>query len=249
MNTMSWIDWKNLKRSCERSKSMSIKNNGILMEFLSQNILPKIFNIDSLILYQEPDFESPENGNDLLFFDSNGNVFVFEIKSKISKNFDHFELKKKIKNAYISLFCSKEIKNQKKISIARKVASGLAVIDTTRHKIFDLLEKIDDVEGEIINLCSSNEIFLNICVIGNGFNCTDEEIQEDLVDALSTSVYCKKTCKYNDLDKNVCTIGLLSKSIILNIISIEFDTELNIVDLNDCIIKLIDDKELDIDVI
>ena len=81
MNTMSWIDWKNLKRSCERSKSMSIKNNGILMEFLSQNILPKIFNIDSLILYQEPDFESPENGNDLLFFDSNGNGFVFEIKS------------------------------------------------------------------------------------------------------------------------------------------------------------------------
>lgn len=249
MEKMSWIDWKNLKGSCEHAKSMSIKNNGILMEFLSQNILPKIFNINSLILYQEPNFESPENGNDLLFYDENGNVFVFEVKSKLSKEVGHLELKEKIKNAYTSLFCSKELKNKKKISIARKVTTGLNILDSTRQKLFNLLERIDNVQGEIIELCSESEIFLNICIIGNGFECTDEEVQNDIIDALNSSIYCKAKCKYNDLEKNACTIDILSKSIILNIISIEFNTELNIIDLNNCIIKIIDEKGLDVDVI
>lgn len=243
---MSWIDWKQLKESCKSSASMTIENNGILMEFLCQYILPSIFNIKSLILYQEPSYESPENGNDLLFFDTNGNIFIYEVKSKISDDFSHIELKSKIKNAYTSLFCSKEIKNHKKISIARNVTTNLEISDQIKDKIFSLLEKVEDVEGNIINLCGDKEIFLNICIISNGFQYTELELKNDLIDSITSSVYCKSNCEYIDKENRICKINRLSKTIVLNIISIEFNTELNINDLNSNIIKIIDDKGLDI---
>lgn len=243
---MSWIDWKQLKESCKSSSNMIIENNGILMEFLCQYILPNIFNIKSLILYQEPSFESPENGNDLLFFDTDGNIFIYEVKSKISDDFSHTTLKAKIKNAYTSLFCSKEMKNHKKISIARKVTNNLEISDEVKDKIFSLLEKVEDVEGNIIDLCEDKEIFLNICIISNGFQYTELELKNDLIDSITSSVYCKSNCEYLDKDNGVCKINRLSKTIVLNIISIEFNTELNINDLNDNIIQIIDDKGLDI---
>lgn len=243
---MGWFDWKQLKESCKSSSNMTIENNGILMEFLCQYILPNIFNIKSLILYQEPSFESPENGNDLLFFDSDGNIFIYEVKSKISDDFGHITLKAKIKNAYTSLFCSKEMKNHKKISIARKVTSDLEILDEVKDKIFSLLEKVEDVEGNIIDLCEDEEIFLNICIISNGFQYTELELKKDLIDSIRTSVYCKSNCEYLDKDNRVCRINHLSKTVVLNIINIEFNTELNINNLNDNIIQIIDDKGLDI---
>lgn len=243
---MNWIDWKQLKKSCKSCSAKSIENNGILMEFLCQYILPNIFDIKSLILYQEPSYESPENGNDILFFDCKGNVFIYEVKSKISNEFSHTELKEKIKHAYTSLFCSKELKNHKKISIARNVTSNLELDDVTKDKIFALLEKIEDAEENISDLCIEDDIFMNICVISNGFQYTNEEILNDLNNAINTSVYCKNTCEYNDKENKICKINRLGKTFILNIISIEFSTELNINKLNENIIKIIDDKGLDV---
>ncbi len=243
---MSWIDWRHLKKSCESSSGMTIENNGILMEFLCQYILPNIFNIKSLILYQEPSFESPENGNDLLFFDEYGNIFIYEVKSKISNYFGHIVLKEKIKNAYTSLFCSKEIKNNKKISIARNVTDNLEIDNNMKDKLFRLLEAIEDVKGNIVDLCSNEDIFLNICIVSNGFEYTEEELKNDLVHAVQSSVYCKKNCKYIDKINGICKINRLGKSVILNIISVEFNTELNINSLNSNIIKIIDDKGLDV---
>ena len=245
-NNMTWSDWKNLKESCKSCSARTIENNGILMEFLCQYILPKIFNIESLILYQEPDYESPESGNDLLFFDSNGNVFIYEVKSKISNEFSHTQLKEKIKHAYTSLFCSKELKNHKKISIARRVTGNLDINDVTKDKIYKLLEKIEDVGGNISDLCDEDDIYMNICIVSNGFQYTEEEILGDLVSCINTSVYCKISCEYIDKENKICKINRLSKTIILNIISVEFSSELDINKLNSNIIRIIDDRGLDL---
>lgn len=245
-NNMTWSDWKNLKESCKSCSARTIENNGILMEFLCQYILPKIFNIESLILYQEPDYESPESGNDLLFFDSNGNVFIYEVKSKISNEFSHTQLKEKIKHAYTSLFCSKELKNHKKISIARRVTGNLDINDVTKDKIYKLLEKIEDVGGNISDLCDEDDIYMNICIVSNGFQYTEEEILGDLVSCINTSVYCKNSCEYIDKENKICKINRLSKTIILNIISVEFSSELDINKLNSNIIRIIDDRGLDL---
>lgn len=244
--SMSCHDWKYLKESCRNSQRMTFENNGILMEFLCQYILSDIFAINSLILFQEPDYETPESGNDLLFFDSKGNVFIFEIKSKLSDTFSHSELKKTIKKGYTSLFCSSEIKNHKKICIARNITDKLEIPESKKETIFSSLEKIEEVEGNIIGLCNDDNIFLNICVIGNGFNYTDEELGIDLIDALLSNVYCKTNCKYNDTINNKCTINRLQKSFVLNIISVEFPEELNIVSLNNEIINRIDERKLDV---
>jgi len=243
---MTWTDWKYLKESCKSSSRMTFENNGILMEFLCQYILPNIFDINSLLLYQEPSFEDPEGGNDLLFFDSKGNVFIFEVKSKISNNYSHTELKKVIKKGYTSLFCSSEIKNHKKICIARKITEDLYLSKSKKDIIFDSLETIEEVEGNIISLCNNDKIFLNICIIGNGFNYTDEELREDLKDALFSNNYCKRNCKYNDTTNHNCTINRLQKSFILNIISIEFPEELSVTELNNKIIQRIEIGKLDV---
>lgn len=240
---MNWIDWKQLKESCKSASSMTIENNGILMEFLSQNYLSYFFNIKSLIYYERVSYESPENGNDLLFFDDNGNVYIFEVKSKISSNFSHTYLKEKIKNAYTSLFCSKEMKNHEKLAIARDSIDGIKLDDSFKDKVFDILERIEDVKGEFIDLCNEENIILNICIIGNGFNYTEEQIKDDLIDLIFKSVYCKSNCPYKYKQK--CIIEKLKKSIILNIVSIEFNSDLNISLLNDNIVKIIDEKGLD----
>lgn len=61
---------------------------------------------------------------------------------------------------------------------------------------------------------------------------------------IKTSTYCKRGCK--NLVDGKCNINRLDKSIIFNIISIEFSTELDINLLNNNIVKLIEDKGLDI---
>ena len=243
-DSMSWFEWKQLKESCKSATTMTIENNGILMEYLSQNFLTDFLNIYSLIYYEEPSFESPENGNDLIFFNTAGNIFIFEVKSKISSNCTHIYLKKKIKDAYTSLFCSEELKNHKKISLARKLITGIDVQEDIRDKIFDLLQEVEKVNSNIIDLCNNKDIFLNICIVGNGFNYTEEELKEDLIDVIKTSTYCKRGCK--NLVDGKCNINRLDKSIIFNIISIEFSTELDINLLNNNIVKLIEDKGLDI---
>ena len=108
------------------------------------------------------------------------------------------------------------------------------------------IKLVEDVEGNIIDLCKDKEIFLNICIISNGFQYTELELKNDLIDSITSSVYCKSNCEYHDKNNGVCKINRLSKTIVLNIISIEFNTELNINDLNDNIIQIIDDKGLDI---
>lgn len=245
-DSMSWIDWKHLKESCKSCSYRAIENNGILMEFLCQYILPNIFEIESLILYKEPSFEDPESGNDLLFFDTNGNVYIYEVKSKISSDFSHIQLKQKIKYAYTSLFCSKELKNHKKIATARNVTDTLDLNNNIKDKIYGLLEKIEDAGGNISDLCNKDDIYMNICIISNGFQYTENEILDDLIDCINTSVYCKGSCEHIDRVNGICKINRLSKTIILNIISIEFNSELNINKLNNNIIKIIDDKGLDL---
>lgn len=245
-DSMSWIDWKHLKESCKSCSYRAIENNGILMEFLCQYILPNIFEIESLILYKDPSFEDPESGNDLLFFDTNGNVYIYEVKSKISSDFSHIQLKQKIKYAYTSLFCSKELKNHKKIATARNVTDTLDLNNNIKDKIYGLLEKIEDAGGNISDLCNKDDIYMNICIISNGFQYTENEILDDLIDCINTSVYCKGSCEHIDRVNGICKINRLIKTIILNIISIEFNSELNINKLNNNIIKIIDDKGLDL---
>jgi len=245
-DSMSWIDWKHLKESCKSCSYRAIENNGILMEFLCQYILPNIFEIESLILYKDPSFEDSESGNDLLFFDTNGNVYIYEVKSKISSDFSHIQLKQKIKYAYTSLFCSKELKNHKKIATARNVTDTLDLNNNIKDKIYGLLEKIEDAGGNISDLCNKDDIYMNICIISNGFQYTENEILDDLIDCINTSVYCKGSCEHIDRVNGICKINRLSKTIILNIISIEFNSELDINKLNNNIIKIIDDKGLDL---
>ena len=87
---------------------------------------------------------------------------------------------------------------------------------------------------------------MNICIISNGFQYTELELKNDLIDSITSSVYCKSNCEYIDKENGICKINRLSKTVVLNIISIEFNTELNINDLNSNIIEIIDDKGLDI---
>lgn len=243
---MTWSDWKNLKESCKDCDNMTLENNGILMEFLCQYILPNIFDINILILYKDVSFESPEPGNDLLFFDMKGNVYIYEVKSKICDDFNHIQLKRKLKSAYTSLFCSKELKNHKKISIARETTTNLSLSNEIKEKLFLSLEKIEDVRNNIITLCEEKDIKLNLCIIGNGFDFTIEQLKDDLIEIINTSIYCKGNCEYNDKKNKKCTVNRLKKSIILNIISIEFDTKLDISTLNNNIVTIIEEKGLDV---
>ncbi|MCI9280212.1 MAG: hypothetical protein HFJ02_05400 [Bacilli bacterium] len=245
-NLMTWTDWRQLKISCLQANTKTFSNNGILMEFLSHYILPNVFNLHSLLCFEIPSYEAPESGNDLIFFDSNCDLFIFEVKSKVSNDFSKNELKNKIKNAFTSLFCSKEIKNAKKIKIARdSVEEGLDLTEEEKEKIFYQLDKIELSEGNIIDLVDDEYIKFNICVIGNGFDVDDESLIYELPSLINTTVYCKSDCCYKDKDNHICMINQLEKMMVLNIVNIEFNRELDLVSLNDKIVNLINLEGLD----
>ena len=245
-NIMTWTDWRQLKISCLQANTKTFSNNGILMEFLSHYILPNVFNLHSLLCFEIPSYENPESGNDLIFFDSNCELFIFEVKSKVSNDFSKKELKNKIKNAFTSLFCSKEIKNAKKIKIARdSVEEGLDLTEEEKEKIFYQLDKIESSEGNIIDLVDDEYIKFNICIIGNGFDVDDESLIYELPSLINTTVYCKNDCCYKDKDNHIFMINQLEKMMVLNIINIEFNRELDLVSLNSKIADLINLEGLD----
>lgn len=243
---MTWTDWRQLKMSCLEAGNKTFSNNGILMEFLSHYILPNVFNLHSLLSFEIPSYETPESGNDLIFFDSNCELFIFEIKSKVSNDFSKNELKIKIKNAFTSLFCSKEIKNAKKIKIARdSVEEGLDLTEEEKEKIFYQLDKLESSEGKIIDLVDDEYIKFNICIIGNGFDVDDVTLINELPNLINTTIYCKSDCCYRDKDNHICMINQLDKMVVLNIVNIEFNRELDLVLLNSKIVDLINSEGLD----
>ena len=52
---------------------------------------------------------------------------------------------------------------------------------------------------------------------------SSEELQKDLIESINTAVYCDSKCANKDCVKNICKLNILNKSIILNIVSVEFD--------------------------
>lgn len=156
------------------------------------------------------------------------------------------ELKNKIKNAFTSLFCSKEIKNAKKIKIARdSVEEGLDLTEEEKEKIFYQLDKLESSEGKIIDLVDDEYIKFNICIIGNGFDVDDITLINELPNLINTTVYCKSDCCYRDKDNHICMINQLDKMVVLNIVNIEFNRELDLVSLNGKIVDLINSEGLD----
>lgn len=244
---LNWIDWKNLKTSCNNAQDMAFKNNGILMEFLGQIIITQMFNIRSLIKYHTPNFETPEQGTDIIFYNDNLDIFIYEVKSKVSRNNNIEEFCKKIKNALTSLYCAKELRNQKKLALAREeIQESIILNKENKDKLFNIIQEIDDNNNDFEKLSEKENITLNICVIGNGFDITQDELNNNLYKYIYSTLACKENCANADRIKNKCLIDRLSNIKIINVISLEFAKELELSELNKQIVKRIEEEGLDI---
>lgn len=243
---LTWIEWRQLKKSCESALTATLKNNGILMEFIGQILIAEIFNIESLIKYNNPNYETPEQGIDIIFYNENLEIFIFEVKSKVSDNNNISEFCGKIKNALTSLYCAKELRNQKKLAIARETINDSVALNKEKKDIlFNLLEQIEDNDEDFEELSKKDNITLNICLIGNGFNITQEEINNNLGKFINSTRECKSNCKNADKDHDKCLINKLGNIKIINMISLEFAKELELEELNKQIIKKIEEEGLD----
>ena len=94
-------------------------------------------------------------------------------------------------------------------------------------------------------LSKKDNITLNICLIGNGFNITQNELNQNLYRYINTTLECKNNCTNVDREKNKCLIDRLNNIKIINIISLEFAKELELTELNKQIVKKIEEEGLD----
>lgn len=242
---LTWIEWRQLKKSCESALTAVLKNNGILMEFIGQILIGEIFNIESLIKYHNPNYETPEQGMDIIFYNENLEIFIFEVKSKVSNSNNISEFCGKIKNALTSLYCAKELRNEKKLAIAREtINDSIALNKEKKDTLFNLLEEIEDNDEDFEELSEKDNITLNICLIGNGFNITQEEINNNLEQFIYSTRECKSNCKNADKVSDKCLINKLGNIKIINMISLEFAKELELEELNKQIIKKIEEEGL-----
>lgn len=243
---LTWIDWKQLKNSCNNASNAAFKNNGILMEFIGQIIITEMFNIESLIKYHNPNFETPEQGTDIIFYDDNLEVFIYEVKSKVSRNSDINEFCKKIKNALTSLYCARELRNQKKLAIARETIQDSIILNKEKKDaLFNIIEQIDENNNNFEELGKKDNITLNICLIGNGFNINQKDLNENLSQYINSTFACKDGCNNADKIQNKCLVNRLANIKIINMISLEFAKELDLNELNKQIVKKIEEEGLD----
>ena len=232
---LSKEDWQAIYYGIKSEKGIDyFKNNGILFEHFSNKILSEHFSLQNLINFGNIDFEDPDKGSDIIFFDQDFKLQFYEVKSKCTANQkgnqkDFAEL---VKNAIISIFCSR-LKNVAKLMGAKTAIKGKDELFGSYKLLCDMLNN----SSNMINYVDNGDIDFNICIIGEKIDIDDDLLKQEIIEVFNTNKYCPGNCKYNN---EVCIKGILDKIIILNIVNIQFLGELSLNVIYEKIIKKIE---------
>lgn len=210
-------DWEKIYYGMKTEKGKKhFKNNGILFEYFSNNIISKKFKLKNLVNFKDIDIEDPKKGIDIIFLDDEFKLQFYEVKSRNTKEMEGNtnNLVELIKNAITSLFCT-EMKN-----VVKLVEAKSALKDNKRClESFNILKDILYNKTNNIKYIGNNNINFNICVIGERFIIDEEKLKEGIIEVFNTTKYCPPKCKKDNL---FCNKKILDEIRILNIVNVQF---------------------------
>lgn len=150
-----------LKQKIEyMKKSPTLKNDGVMMPFLSFESIKKMYNIELLYLFSDSDLEKPKFGLDSVFVGENL-LFLVEYKSR-SNIIKEQEFAKALEEAVISIF-GKDSYDLSTLKFCRKNLKTILINEPER--ILELLEYYQLNRSNPDKLIEKEGLSFNICII------------------------------------------------------------------------------------
>ena len=192
-----------LKQKIEYMKKTStLKNDGVIMPFLSFESIKKLYDVELLYLFSDSDLEKSKFGLDSVFVGENL-IFLVEYKSR-SKSCDEKSVETALEEAAISIFG----KNSYDLSTLKYCRKNLDTI-TIKHpeNIIELLNYYKRNRNNADNLTAKEGLSFNVCIITpiNEFdiNVLEKHILEKYLNCNSCSKCKKYKCaRYNNIKIN-----------------------------------------------
>lgn len=148
-------------------RQTKIKNDGVMMPFLSFELIQQHYNVDVLYLFSDEDVEKSKFGLDSVFVGKDV-LFIVEYKSRQNKCNEN-DISKAINEAVISLF-GKDSYDLATLKYCRKNLNTLTLDNP--QKIEDLIDYYQKNNYNPEKLIDKEGLSMNICIVSpvNEFN-------------------------------------------------------------------------------
>lgn len=244
MEVITIDDYENIYNSCEDNMAEPFKNNGIIYEWIVDNILADKYDLTSLLVIEDLNLQTPEQGIDMIYIDKDyKNIFLFEAKSSESRmTIDSYV--KLINNGLNSLFCRPFMRSNAKISRSKKALRGKDISPDSKRKALDVMSDLVRNRRNLLNLLDNESININVVTLNTvveGFQ--DEEMnikfQEEFVKVFTSTYKCKSDCSLKGRDPDHCK-EVLERQKVINLFTIQFTVPISIQDIYSNIRRLIE---------
>lgn len=194
-----------------------LKNDGVMMPFLSFETIKSLYNVEMLYLFSDSDLERSKFGLDSVFVGENC-LFLVEYKSHVNIS-DENEISNTINNGVISLFG----KNGFHLTTLKFCKKHLETITLKKpEKIKELLDFYKDNRNNPQELIENKGLSFNVCIISPVDTFNKKALEDYIIDKYLKCEKCGK-CKQFRCPK-------YSKIQINDVVHLQLNKEFNIED-------------------
>ena len=178
-----------LQQKIKKMHNSKLKNDGVIMPFLSFQFIKKFYDVEILYLYSKADLEKSKFGADAIFVKEN-TLFIVEYKSSKNKKNEENIFKIFVKAVH-SLYGTDGFN----LSTLDYCRDNLETIQLKNpKKIIDLIDYYEENDRNLSALVSKEGLSFNVCIITPIGECSKEKLKQYIIDKYLTC-NCNEECK------------------------------------------------------
>lgn len=245
INDISFIDYKKIYHlSKELYETSHFFNNGVIYEWLVEEVISKNDKLIPLIKVESDDLERPDYGPDIIFLNKNDlSIHFFEVKSSERSNTitSHANLFYK---SLESLYLKKHSRKSLKLIDAKEQLSLQTINERDKKEIKLILEYLLNTDSKMFDVRKNKSIYINSSTFTKKANYLNESNFADEFNEKIEYFMEKFLNEYKKIN-NIETISLDNITIIHRFINIIVDTEVLVKTIYSNMMDIIKDEGLD----